>query len=181
MNAKERAGRRLYFLLATLFILEKLASVAIMLTWTPLGEVNWLKSVIQPLALAVGIALLYHGDNTLRWLAGGGSIFEGGITAWLMGFLLWALYVRTPPDKMEVFQMLAVPFGFVLVLGVLHIVMGLMILWWPSLQAFFRYQREGAQAYVGSEETTRRGRMPSELADRRHGDQPFGGLCPCST
>lgn len=153
MNAKERAGRRIYLILATLFILEKLAGIVLTMAGAPAGEVNWLKSVVQPIVYAAAVGFLFYGDNTIRWLVGGGSIFEGALTTYLMGFVIWALYARTPPDKMDVFRMAALPFGMILVFGVLHILMGLIVLLWPSLQAFFRYQREGSLSgvYVGPE------------------------------
>jgi len=153
MNAKERAGRRVYLILATLFILEKSAGIFMTVAMPNQGEVNWLKSVAQPLAYMVAVGCLYYGDNTLRWLVGMGSIGGGAITTYLMGFLIWAMYVRTPPEKMDVFRMIAMPLGVILAVGLYHIFQGLMFLFWPSLQAFFRYQREGSESgvYVGPE------------------------------
>ena len=147
MTPQERRGKRLFLVLATLIILEKLAGLAITLT-AGLAEINWLRSVLQPVAFALAVAFLWQGDTWLRWLVGAACLLSGGLLAFICGRVLLKLAGETPPAATEVFmQVVGYPIGLVGVYGLLYVLAGLLFLFSPSLRAFFRYQREVRWAF----------------------------------
>ena len=67
MSSAERRGRIIFLVIATLIVAIKLIGVALAFSrgWE---EVQWWKSVIQPLGFALGIVCLWQGENWLRWI-----------------------------------------------------------------------------------------------------------------
>jgi hypothetical protein len=145
MTPQELRGKRLFLILATLIILEKLASVGIAL-YGGLAEVKWLKSVALPLGIAMTVVFLWQGDIWLRWLVGILFVFKGSGQVYISGWLLAKLAGVTPPEATGFFMQAAgYPIGLVGVFGLLYVLAGLLFLVSPSMRAFFRYQREVAR------------------------------------
>lgn len=143
MTPRERRGKRLFLILATLLILEKLYVVGLMLSGG-LADVQWFRSVAQRVGFAAAIAFLWTGDVWLRWLVGVGCVLIGGLLAFVSGRILFQLAGETPPEATRVFMLVAgYPVGLVGLLGLLHVLAGLLFLFSPSMRAFFRHQREG--------------------------------------
>lgn len=150
MTPQERRGRRLFLILATLIILEKLASVGFAFAggW---AEVRWLKSVVQPIGFAVAVAFLWQGDVWLRWLVGVACVLSGGLLAFVSGRVLVKLSEATPPETTGFFMQVAgYPIGVIAGVGLLYVLAGLLFLFAPSLRAFFRYQREEPRVWIES-------------------------------
>jgi len=150
MTPRERRGRTLFLILASVLILEKLTDVGFAFS-KGLAEVKWSKSVLQPLCLAASVAFLWQGDRWLRWLVGAVYVFSGGVQIYLMAHFLGKLAqgnigADVPPEKAAiVLRVLGAPIGVIGVFGLLHLLAGLLFLLSPSMIAFFRYQREGPQ------------------------------------
>lgn len=152
MTPQERRGRRLFLILASLIILEKLAGVGLALSGG-LAEVKWYKSVAQPVGLAVAVAGLWLGDVWLRWLVGVACIVTGGYSALVSGWLLVKLADGIPPEAARFFIWAAgLPIGLIGLVGLLYVLAGLLFLFSPSLRAFFRYQREGPRLWTEAAE-----------------------------
>ena len=148
MTPQERRGKRLFLVLATLLVLEKVAGITLALSGG-LAEVRWVESVVQPVGFALAVAFLWQGDVWLRWLVGLMCIFSGGLLAFVCGQLLVKLAGVTPPEGAGFFMQIAgFPVGLVGVFGLLHVVAGLLFLASPSIRAFFRYQREGPRVSI---------------------------------
>ncbi len=148
MTPKETRGKRVFLVLATLLILENLATIGIALSGD-LTKIHWLKALGQPIGLSLAIAFLWQGDQWLQWLVGLGYILAGGLMAFATGRLLFKLAEVTPPEGAGFFmQVIGLPIGLIFVLGILHLLAGLCILFLPSLRAFFRYQRTGPQMLI---------------------------------
>ena len=150
MTPQERRGKRLFLILATLIILEKLAGVGLALSGG-LTEVKWFKSVVQPIGFALAVAFLWQGDVWLRWLVGAACVFSGGLLAFVSGRVLVKLAGVTPPEATGFFlQVAGYPIGLVGIFGLLYVVAGLLFLFSPSMRAFFRYQRERRRVWIES-------------------------------
>jgi hypothetical protein len=144
VTSQERRGQRLFLVLASLIILDKLAAVGFALAGG-MANVHWLKSVVAPIGFALAVAFLWQGENWLRWLVGVACILSGGALAFVSGRLLIRFAGVTPPDATGFFMQIAgYPLGIVGLIGLFYLIAGLLFLFSPSLQAFFRYQREGA-------------------------------------
>jgi hypothetical protein len=118
MTPQERLGKRMFVILATLTVLEKLGGV-----W----HGNWLIS----LGLALSIPFLWHGYVWLRWLVGGVCVLSGGRALIAFG--------RTLAD----FDVPGESLDGAAAIGLVDVLVGLAFLFLPNVQAFFRYQREG--------------------------------------
>jgi hypothetical protein len=152
MTPQERRGKRLFLVLATLIVLEKLAGVGLTLSGG-LAEVRWLKSVAQPLGFAIAVAFLWQGDVWLRWLVGVACVLSGGLLAFVSGRVLVKLAGVTPPEATGYFMQVAgYPIGLVGAFGLLYVLAGLLFLFSPGMRAFFRYQREGPRVWIESAE-----------------------------
>jgi hypothetical protein len=158
MTPQERRGKRLFLILATLTILDKLAGVGV--AFIPfLAEGKWSRSDAQAagfaLAFAAGFALavvyLWQGHIWLRWLVGGACLLAGGLATFVSGLVLMSFAGRTPPDAtgllIQVARNLA---GILGLFGLLYVVAGLLFLFSPSMRAFYRYQRERPRAWIES-------------------------------
>lgn len=148
MTNRERRGRLLFLILSVLIVLDKLfgAGLAVYTNWP---DVRWLKGVIQPLGLALGVVLLWDGDTWLRWLMGTAFVVTGGVSVLVSGWLLFRFAEVTPPAATGLFvQAVGYPLGIVAALGLFHLTAGLLLLLSPSMRAFFRYQREGPTVRV---------------------------------
>src|SRR5262245_22146862 len=103
---------------------------------------SW-RTVAQPLCLALGVALLWHGENWLRWLVAIACIISGGAKIVVSGYLAYRFLAVTPKDQLGFFvdivgwRLLVVSVG-----GLLYVTAGLAFLLAPSLRAFFARQRQ---------------------------------------
>jgi hypothetical protein len=143
MTRQERRGKRLFLVLATIIILDELIKVGFALSGG-LADVKWLESVARPLAFVVAVALLWNGENWLRWLVGVACVVYGGGLALVSSHLLIKFGGITPPNATGNFMhVIGYPLVIVGFLAVFYLGAGLAFLLSPSLRAFFRYQREG--------------------------------------
>jgi hypothetical protein len=148
MTPEERRGRRLFLLLAGFIVLEKLTGVALALSGG-LAEVNWIRSVAQPLALALAVVFLWNGDEWLRRLVGVACVLTGGMSAYVSVRVLIKLARVTPPKATAFLMDLAgYPLGMMALFGVLYLTAGLLFLFSPSMGAFFRYRRERGRGWI---------------------------------
>ena len=143
MTAQERRGKWIFLTFAALLIAERLLGVALALSGHGLAEIQWWKSVAQPLLFAMAVALLWQGENWLRWLVGMACLLAGGLQLFVAGRVLIRLAEVTPPEATGFFlQVAGYPLGVVGLMGLLELLAGLAFLVLPSVRAFFRYQRE---------------------------------------
>lgn len=137
-------------ILATLLIIEKLFGVGLVLSGN-FGEVKWYKSVVLPIGLCLAIAILWQGDNWLRWLVAAALVLSGGLAVFVGGRMLFLLAGMTPPEATGFFfQVLGLPIGLVVSVGLFHVAAGLSLLFSPRMRAFFRYQRERTRVRIES-------------------------------
>lgn len=143
MTPQERRGKWLFLILASLISLDALAQVGLALS----GEdenFSWYKSVVRPLGLPVAAASLWSGSVWLRWLVGLGCSISGVLITIPSIKLLITFAQETPPEDAGFFmRVIGLPVGLFAFYGLLYLITGGFILVAPSLQAFFRYQREG--------------------------------------
>ena len=141
MTPKQVRGKWLFLVLASLLILEKLVGVGFTLTGD-LANVKWFKSVAQPIFISIGLAYLWYGDIWVRWLIGAAVALSGGLVVFVCARVLIKLANVTPPRLTDFFiQTVGYPVGIVATIGALHLIAGLLLLFSPSIRAFFRYQR----------------------------------------
>jgi len=141
MTPIERRGKWLLIVVGSLLILEKLVGVGLALSGG-FANVNWLKSVIQPIGFSFAIAFLWHGDVWGRWLVGLACVIVGGTQAYSVGRVIVALKEIAPPDANDSpLRPLASVLGLAAAIALLHIVAGLIILISPSIRAFLRHQK----------------------------------------
>lgn len=144
MTPLQKRGKRLFLILASLLILEKLAGIGFAVS-SGLNELNWLKSVIGPLGFAVAVAFLWQGDVWLRWLVGLVCLLTGAPLMLVSGRAVMELANATPPEATGISMRLAgLPFGLLPLYGGFFVVAGLLFLFSPSLRAFLRYQQKEA-------------------------------------
>jgi len=141
MTPQEQRGKRLFLVLATLIVLEKLAGIVLALSGG-LAEVNWLKSVAQPIAFAGAVVYLWQGEVWLRWLVGIAYVFSGSVLVYVSARLFRIFAEEMPPKSSSLMQVVGYPIRFVGLFGLLNVIAGLLFLFSPSMRAFFRYQRE---------------------------------------
>ena len=151
MTLQERRGKRLFLVLATLIILEKLAGVVLALIVAD-GAIDWRKSILQPLGTALAVGFLWQGDVWLRWLVGIALVLWGGLMTFVSAHVLILLAKRTPPDDAGFYmRWVGYPIGIFALFGLFYLTAGLLFLISPSMRAFFRYQREGPRVMIVSE------------------------------
>jgi hypothetical protein len=117
----------LFLIVATLMVLGKLGGVSQAMFGYG-AVVHWLIS----LSLAVSIPLLWQGHTWLSRLVGMACVLSGGVALFAFGRNLADFDV--PGWSSNV---------FIGALGLVDVLAGLAFLFLPSMQAFFRYQREG--------------------------------------
>jgi hypothetical protein len=161
MTAKEQRGKWIFLTFAALLIAEQLVVVGLAVSGHGVAEFEWWKSVAQPLLFAMAVAILWQGENWLRWLVGVACLLAGGLKLFVAGRVLIRLAEVTPPEMTGFFMQAAgFPLGIVGFIGLLELLAGLAFLALPSVRAFFRYQRaRGSRAYIESAE-------PGTSADR---------------
>lgn len=143
MTRQAQRGRWMFLALAGVLILQELANVGLGLLGEP-GEISWLKSVVQPLALSATVAWLWSGHTWLKWIVGLGYVLSGGRVVIGCGKAIVLLAWMTPPDDPHLFWVIALPLALVGGVGVLNLTAGLLLLCSPALNAFFKHQREGS-------------------------------------
>jgi hypothetical protein len=149
MMPQERRGKRLFLVLASLIILEKLIGTGLVLSgnW---AEIKWWPSVGRPLVLVFMVLILWQGDTFYRWLVGLTCILSGLPLAVIAGRVIVATAEVTPPEATGFFmQIVGYPMGFLGLIGLCYMIVGLLFLVSPSLRAFFRHQREGPRFWTG--------------------------------
>lgn len=151
MTAQEIRGKRLFLMLASIIITSKLAGIGLTLS-RGLTELNWNKSIAQPLAFAGAVACLWWGSIFTRWLVGLSCLLSGGLQVLVAVRLLVKLAERTPLEATGFFLQVAVfPIGVFGLFGLLYCLAGLLFLFSPSMRAFFQYQQEGIKVWIESE------------------------------
>ena len=84
MNRKQRRGRLVFVVVATLLVLPKLAGMALAIT-QGLEESKWLTSVVVPLGTIGAIVLLYKGMTGCAGVSeriigdGAGAVWDGSV------------------------------------------------------------------------------------------------------
>jgi hypothetical protein len=127
MTPQERLGKRWFLIVATLMVPEKLAGA-----WQGrFGHGAVVHSLIS-LSLVLSLPFLWRGYTWLSRLVAVVCVLSGGLALFAFG--------RELADFDVPGSSLSVGAG---VLGLLDVLAGLAFLFLPSLQAFFRYQREG--------------------------------------
>ena len=142
MSPVERRGRIIFLAIASLIVGLKLSSVILAFAggWE---QVQWWKSVIQPLGFALGVVCLWQGENWLRWLLALALVVIGGSHLFVVARLTSLVAKETPPQHAGFFlELLGLPLGLVGAIGLFYLSAGLVLLMSPSVKAFFAYQRE---------------------------------------
>jgi hypothetical protein len=143
MGPLERRGKRLFLILATFIILDRLVGVGLALHggWAGL---DWLRSVVRPIGVAMAVGFLWQGDVWLRWAVGAACVVVGAPQVFVSGHLLYKLAKVTPPKATGFLtQVVGSALGVIGLIGLFYLAAGLLFLFSPSMWAFFRYQREG--------------------------------------
>lgn len=136
MSDPERRGRRLFFAIAALLILDTLVP-AVTVLWQNFPNVVWFSGVIRPLIYTALICSLWKGEPILVKAVGWLSVISGLQTA-LPGFrLLFPLVLVWRPEAGRLNLWLALPGLLMLSFGILRVVSGFLLLFSPSLKAFF--------------------------------------------
>jgi len=136
MSDPERRGRRLFFAIAALLILDTLVP-AVTVLWQNFPNVVWFSGVIRPLIYTALICSLWKGEPILVKAVGWLSVISGLQTA-LPGFLLLLpLVLVWRPEAGRLNLWLALPGLLMLSFGILRVVSGFLLLFSPSLKAFF--------------------------------------------
>jgi len=139
MSDPERRGRRLFFMIAAVLLLDSLSPLLLQF-WLVFANVAWFRQVILPLIRAAAIVWLWQGERFLVWPVAGAAVVSG------LGDLIIALHIGalflTPLLQVggpAAAGLLKNFFGvelFYVVWGLLKITAGLLLLS-PSLKAFF--------------------------------------------
>ena len=143
MTPKERRGKWLFLILASLIVIEKLFGVGLTLAgdW---DKIKWLRSVVGPICFCVGLTALWDGEYRFRWFMGGSIALIGSLQIFVIARILLKLSDLVTQDTLDLFMRVAgYPLGLVMAVGLFYLVAGLLLLFSPSIRAFFRYQREG--------------------------------------
>lgn len=136
MLEPERRGRRLFFLIATLLILDTLGPPLVGL-WRNFPNVAWLSGVIRPLIFTALIVSLWKGERFLVQVVGWCSVISGlvSVSAGLMFLSPFVQVMRPEAGRLNL--VLAIPGLWMLSVGILRVLLGLLLLFSPSLKAFF--------------------------------------------
>lgn len=142
MTPQAQRGRRLFLILASLIVLLK--SIAIMMALSHgLENLNWRDKILTPAGFAMCVMFMWGGENWMRWTMALVCIYLGcfGVylcirgpitldlstsqaTEWRYFQFAWPYYLR---------------YGLV---AAFYLTVGLLFSFSPSLNAFFKYQRE---------------------------------------
>jgi hypothetical protein len=145
MTPQERRGKRLFLVLAAVIVLDEVAGAGLTVSGG-VAELNWFRSVAQPLGFAIAVACLWYGDNWLRWLVGAACVLSGASLIFLCTWMLIQFAGVTPPKATGLLMQLAgYPPAIVGLIGLFYLAAGLLFLFSPAMRAFFRYQREGGR------------------------------------
>jgi hypothetical protein len=106
-----------------------------------LGQLAVAVRMFNPIALclALSIPFLWQGYAWLRWLVGGACVLSGGLVLFAIGRNLAVFGIFQISESPLYVLALQVLVG---ILGLVEVLAGLAFLFLPSVQAFFRYQRE---------------------------------------
>lgn len=141
MSPRERRGKWLFVILATLITLDKLAGVGLALSgdWY---QVKWGQSVMFPLCVIVAVVSLRDGETWLRWLLGGALMFVSGVKLFMLGRLWFAVTSGPEPNAADfAWQFLGPPLGILGAHQLVYLLAGLALLVSPSLRAYFAHRR----------------------------------------
>lgn len=135
-------GQRLFLILAAVIIVTQVLGVVVALV-TSGSEIRWLKSVIQPLGLAVSTAFLWQGDIWLRRLSCLWAVSTGALYVFVSSKIYLTLLGVTPPASTSVLnETFGLPLALLGLLGLAYCITGLLLFFSPAVSAFFIYQRE---------------------------------------
>lgn len=136
MSDPERRGRRLFFVIAAVLLLDSLSPLLLQF-WLGFANVAWFRQVILPLIRAAAIVWLWQGERFLVWLVAGAAVVSGlGDLSGGAFVLIPLLQVGGPAAAGALPQIFGVGLFYV-VWGLLKITAGLLLLLSPSLKAFF--------------------------------------------
>jgi len=136
MSDPERRGRRLFFMIAAVLLLDSLSPLLLQF-WLVFANVAWFRQVILPLIRAAAIVWLWQGERFLVWLVAGAAVVSGlGDLSGGAFVLIPLLQVGGPAAAGALPQIFGVGLFYV-VWGLLKITAGLLLLLSPSLKAFF--------------------------------------------
>jgi hypothetical protein len=136
MSDPERRGRTLFFVVVTLLILDTLWPPLVGL-WQNFPNVAWFSGVIRPLIYTALICSLWKGEPILVQLVGWLSVISGlqRASAGLLGLFPLVLVWRPEAGRLNLW--LALPGLLMLSFGILRVISGFLLLFSPSLKAFF--------------------------------------------
>lgn len=143
MTARERRGKRLYTIVASLVILHQFA-ILISAVSNGIGNIKLTDSVIVPLGLVFMMIVLRDGDHWVRWMLGAVSLAKGGASTYLairIGLVVWQVFPKAKHP--EVREMVDGILGIYLLGGLFYLIVTAILFLSPSFKAFMRYQREG--------------------------------------
>src|SRR5262245_19416731 len=144
VTSEARRGRRIFFTLATMMVADQIGIVVLAVS-RGLDSAHWWRTIAQPLCLALGVVLLWHGENWLRWLVAIACLTSGAAKVAVSGYLAYRFLAVTPRDQIGLFfqtvgrTLLTVGLG-----GFAYRDAGMGLLPGPSLRAFFPHQRPPA-------------------------------------
>jgi hypothetical protein len=145
MNAIERRGRTIFWVLFGLLAADCLLRVVAAIAFAQ-GPIHWWSSVAMRFATPVVVLCACSGDKTFKWMAVVCLALDA--VNWLMPglFIAYKLAERTPWDQMGfLLWVLSFTVGEMLIRGAFFVAMALAFAFLPSLQAFWRFQREGPE------------------------------------
>lgn len=140
MSPQARRGRRIYLVLGAILVGLQLSGVLSALIGS--DQVQWWKSVIRPLILAGVLVWLWWGDQVLRWMAAGTCFLQGALPLYGSAHLAYRLAEVTPPGQADFLtKVLGPALTLLAAYGLFYLITGAVILFSPSLTAFFKHQR----------------------------------------
>ncbi len=140
MSDPERRGRVLFFVVATVLILDVLSPLYFRLS-QGFADVAWFGEVIRPLIYVALIARLWRGETLLVQLIGWTCLAAGLQSTWAGFMILRTIVAIGRLDVAEFVLRLAMPCLPLLVSGIVELIAGLLLLISPSLKAFFKAQQ----------------------------------------
>lgn len=142
MTPQAQRGRRLFLCLATVIVLHKSVAIGLALSHG-FANVDWFQKVLLPASLAMCVVFMWDGENWLRWPAALTCLLGGGFQFFICAHGLITLALITPFKAAWLYFQFAVPLVLLFgITGTFYLAAGFLFLLSPSLQAFFRFQRE---------------------------------------